>query len=97
LVEVPYFFTSTIVLDSLSPRGFGGTGQTFPWAFGRWFVESHANLKVILAGGLIPENVADAVKEVHPFGVDVTSGVESSPGRKDRNRLRAFMAAVHGH
>jgi len=96
-VEVPHFFTSTIVLDSLSPRGFGGTGQTFPWAFGRRFVESHANLKVILAGGLIPENVADAVKEVHPFGVDVTSGVESSPGRKDRDRLRAFVAAVRGH
>lgn len=97
LLEVPYFFTNTIVLDSFSSGDFGGSGRTFPWAFGRRFVESHTNLKVILAGGLTPENVADAVREVRPFGVDVSSGVESSFGRKDQRLLRAFIGAVRGH
>jgi phosphoribosylanthranilate isomerase len=94
LADVPNFFTSTILLDSVSRHGFGGSGETLSWAVGRRFVESQPALKVILAGGLTPENVADAVKEVRPFAVDVASGVESSPGRKDRSRLRAFFAAV---
>ena len=94
LANVPNFFTSTILLDSVSRHGFGGSGETLSWAVGRRFVESQPALKVILAGGLTPENVADAVKEVAPFAVDVASGVESSPGRKDRSRLRAFFAAV---
>jgi len=94
LADVPNFFTSTILLDSVSQRGFGGSGEMWSWAMGRRFVESQPALKVILAGGLTPENVADAVNEVRPFAVDVASGVESSPGRKDRSRLRAFFAAV---
>jgi phosphoribosylanthranilate isomerase len=96
LREIPHFFTETILLDSSSPRGFGGSGETFPWAWGRRFVENHLNLKVILAGGLTPENVAEAVRQVGPFGVDVSTGVESSPGRKDRARLRAFITAARG-
>jgi phosphoribosylanthranilate isomerase len=94
LVEVPNFFTNTILLDSISQGGFGGGGKVLPWAVGRRVVQSHPALKVILAGGLTPENVADAVKEVSPFAVDVASGVESSPGRKDWGRLEAFLAAV---
>jgi phosphoribosylanthranilate isomerase len=93
-VEIPNFFTNTIMLDSFSDRGFGGSGEVFPWAFGRRFVENHPDLKVILAGGLTPENVGDAVKQVRPFAVDVSSGVEASPGRKDQNRLRAFFTAL---
>ena len=82
------------MLDSFSHRGFGGSGEVFPWAFGRRFVENHPDFKVILAGGLTPENVGDAVKQVRPFAVDVSSGVEASPGQKDRNRLRAFFTAL---
>jgi phosphoribosylanthranilate isomerase len=94
LVEAPDFFTDTILLDSASPRGFGGSGEQLPWATGRRFVENHPALRVVLAGGLNPENVVEAVKEVGPFAVDVASGVESSPGRKDRTRLRAFFASI---
>ena len=89
------FFTDTILLDSMSRRGFGGTGQVFPWSAGAQFVRAYPGLKVILAGGLTPDNVADAVATVRPFGVDVTSGVEAASGRKDPVRLRAFFAALH--
>jgi phosphoribosylanthranilate isomerase len=76
--------------------GFGGSGETFPWPVARQFVEGHRDLEIILAGGLNPENVGQAVREVTPFAVDVTSGVEISPGRKDPARLRAFVDAVRG-
>ena len=94
LVDLPSFYTDTLVLDSAARGKFGGTGETFPWDWARPFVETHALFRVILGGGLAPENVAQALREVRPFGVDVTSGVESSPGRKDPHRLRAFAEAV---
>lgn len=97
LSDVPSFSTRTIVLDSRSRAGvFGGSGQTFPWVLARRFIEAHPKLNIILAGGLTPENVVDAVREVRPFGVDVTSGVEASPGRKDLSRLKAFIDAARG-
>lgn len=88
------FGTSTIVLDSISEGRFGGTGQTFSWAKARQIVRSSQNLSIILAGGLTSENVGAAVAEVRPFGVDVTSGVESSSGQKDHERMRAFVQAA---
>jgi phosphoribosylanthranilate isomerase len=94
VADLPDFFTRTVLLDSGVTGEFGGSGQTFPWEIARDFVQANPSLRVVLAGGLTPENVAEAVAMVRPFGVDVTSGVESSPGRKDRGRLRAFMAAV---
>ena len=96
LRDVPSFSTLTIVLDSGSGEDFGGSGQTFPWVLARRYVESSPKLNVILAGGLTPDNVADAVREVRPFGVDVTSGVEASPWRKDFSRLKAFIDAARG-
>ncbi|MDP9100448.1 MAG: phosphoribosylanthranilate isomerase [Verrucomicrobiota bacterium] len=92
--DVPDFFTSTVLLDSGGAREFGGSGRTFPWKIARDFVLAHPHLRVILAGGLTPENVADAVAIVRPFGVDVTSGIESAPGRKDYARLRDFITAA---
>jgi phosphoribosylanthranilate isomerase len=94
LANVPNFFTDTVMLDSAIGGEFGGSGRSFPWEIAREFVQANPQLRVVLAGGLTPENVAEAVTTVRPFGVDVTSGVESAPGRKDYGRLRAFIAAA---
>src|SRR2546423_3136849 len=94
LIDVPDFFTSRVLLDSSNAGEFGGSGRTFPWELARRFVEANPQLQVILAGGLTPKNVADAVKTVRPFGVDVTTGVEGSAGRKDHRLLRAFIRAA---
>ena len=88
------FGTQRVLLDSVNSRGFGGSGETFYWPLGRRFVKMHPELYVILAGGLTPENVAEAIRIVRPAGVDVTSGVEAAAGRKDLGRLRAFIAAA---
>ena len=96
LENVPDFFTDMVILDSNTPRGFGGSGEKFDWMIGSKFVEQNPRLRVIVAGGLTPENVAEAVGTIRPFGVDVTSGVESSAGRKDPHRVQAFIAAAHG-
>ena len=88
------FHTSTIVLDSTSEGQFGGSGRAFPWELARQFAQAKPALKIVLAGGLTPENVGSAIAEARPFGVDVTTGVESSPGRKDHARMRAFIDAA---
>jgi phosphoribosylanthranilate isomerase len=94
LSQAVEFFTRKILLDSSSAAGFGGTGRTFPWLLAERFIKDHPDFEVVLAGGLTPENVAEAVKRIRPFGIDVTTGVEASPGRKDRQRLQAFIAAA---
>lgn len=94
--NMPSFSTRTVLLDSGHAGEFGGSGKTFPWQIARDFVQGNPHLRVILAGGLTPENVAEAVAVVRPFGVDVTSGVESSAGRKDHGRMQAFIVAVRG-
>ena len=96
--NLPSFSTRTVLLDSGRAGEFGGSGRTFPWQIAREFVAANPHLRVILAGGLTPENVAEAVAIVGPFGVDVTTGVESSAaGHKDHGRLRAFIAAARGN
>jgi phosphoribosylanthranilate isomerase len=82
---------SAFLLDAFDPDRLGGTGRTFDWSVAR---EAKRYGPIILAGGLTPENVAQAVREVRPFAVDVASGVESAPGIKDPAKLRAFFAAV---
>jgi phosphoribosylanthranilate isomerase len=80
------------LLDAYSKAGLGGTGETFNWELA---IEAKKYGKpVFLAGGLTPNNVADAVRRVRPFAVDVSSGVESAPGKKDAAKVRAFIAAV---
>ena len=84
-----------ILLDSGSPAARGGTGVPFDWNAAVPLVNRiQEHLPVIIAGGLTPENVADAIRLFRPSGLDVVSGVELAPGRKDPARLRAFMAAA---
>jgi phosphoribosylanthranilate isomerase len=80
------------LLDAFHPTLKGGTGLTIDWTKAR---EATSYGRVILAGGLTPENVAEAIRQVRPFAVDVASGVESAPGAKDASKLRAFFAEVH--
>lgn len=82
---------AAVLLDAHAPGLFGGTGQTLPWQL---LVGFAPGVPLILAGGLTPENVARAVTVVRPFAVDVASGVESGPARKDSERMRAFVAAA---
>jgi phosphoribosylanthranilate isomerase len=79
------------VLDTFVKGQKGGTGQTFDWAFAQ---EAKKHGLVILAGGLTPEDVEDAVRQVSPYGVDVSSGVETAPGIKDHDKIRRFVERV---
>jgi phosphoribosylanthranilate isomerase len=85
-----YSEVARIVFDTASSSG-GGTGTAFDWGL---LVGSPPRLEFWLAGGLTPENVARAVTELSPIGVDVASGVEAAPGRKDVEKIRRFIAAV---
>ena len=82
---------AAFLLDTFDSVLKGGTGRPFPWPVAR---EAKKYGAVILAGGLTPENVAEAIRQASPFAVDVASGVESAPGVKDPHKLRAFFAAV---
>jgi phosphoribosylanthranilate isomerase len=83
-----------MLVDAATPGKYGGTGETVAWAtladHERWL----GMTPLILAGGLTPDNVAEAIRIVHPHGVDVASGVESSPGKKDHAKIRDFVAAA---
>lgn len=80
------------LLDSFVPGQAGGTGAVFNWELA---VKAKAsNPIILLAGGLTPDNVAEAVRRVRPYAVDVSSGVESAPGKKDAAKMRAFVAAA---
>lgn len=79
-----------VVLDTLIPGCKGGTGQTCDWETAATIVRT-CRLNVFLAGGLSPDNIAQAIAAVQPFGVDVSSGVESSPGHKDPKKISAFI------
>ncbi len=92
LTQLENYQTDAFLLDAHSKNGLGGTGEKFNWDLA---VEAQKFGKpIFLAGGLTPENVADAVRKVHPFGVDVSSGVESAPGIKDHAKVKAFITAA---
>ena len=80
-----------LLVDASVKGAYGGTGITADW---RSAAELAKQIPLLLAGGLTPENVADAVRQVRPWGVDVASGVESAPGKKDPAKMKAFVQAV---
>jgi phosphoribosylanthranilate isomerase len=84
-------YVRAFLLDTHRSGQKGGTGETFDWSLAR---EAKEYGPIVLAGGLQPENVAAAIQEVSPLAVDVASGVEAAPGKKDPVRLRAFFEAV---
>lgn len=88
LAELAAYRVSGLLLDAWQPEHYGGTGQRFNWQLA---VAAARQRPIILAGGLTPDNVAEAVRTVRPYGVDVSSGVESAPGRKDPELVAAFI------
>jgi len=82
-----------LLLDAHDPARRGGTGRVVDWSAAARIA---ARRRTMLAGGLTPDNIAEAIERVHPFGVDVSSGVEQSPGIKDPARLRALFERIHG-
>jgi phosphoribosylanthranilate isomerase len=82
---------AAILVDAHVPGMHGGTGQTAPWQL---LADFRPGVPLILAGGLTPDNVADAIRIVRPYAVDVASGVESKPGVKDPDKIRRFIDAV---
>ncbi|MBS0152567.1 MAG: phosphoribosylanthranilate isomerase [Nitrospira sp.] len=80
-----------VLIDAFSNQAYGGTGQTVDWTLAQ---EAARSTPVVLAGGLTPANVAEAIARVRPYGVDVSSGVELSPGKKDHDKVRTFIEAA---
>ncbi|HEV3233158.1 MAG TPA: phosphoribosylanthranilate isomerase [Candidatus Dormibacteraeota bacterium] len=80
-----------VLVDSHDPGVPGGTGRTFPW---EWAADLAPRYRLIVSGGLSADNVADAIRQVRPWGVDASSRLESSPGVKDPERVRAYVAAA---
>ncbi len=84
-----------VLVDSRTATAAGGTGIAFDWLKARETLIPTAearSLRIVVAGGLNPENVAEAIATLDPWGVDVVSGVEAAPGRKDRDKVHAFVA-----
>ena len=94
LQALPAYNTDAWLLDAYSPERVGGTGENFNWDLA---IEAQELGRLIfLAGGLTPVNVAEAVRRVRPYAVDVSTGVEAAPGRKDHEKVRAFIRAAKG-
>jgi phosphoribosylanthranilate isomerase len=94
VARVAQFGADAVLLDAFAGEAFGGTGRTFDWEVAR---RARALVpKLFLAGGLTPENVAEAVRAVRPFAVDVCSGVETAPGRKSAALVKKFIEAARG-
>jgi len=89
LESVGQHSATAYLLDTFVPDQLGGTGRSFDWSLAS---KINGDQPVILAGGLTPENVVEAVQTARPWGVDVSSGVEAEPGRKDHDKLRQFIA-----
>ena len=79
------------LVDAFSEKAYGGTGEVVDWTLA---AEAAGVSPILLAGGLTPENVTEAIRQVRPYGVDVSSGVEANPGKKSHDKVRAFIRAA---
>ena len=84
-----WFNVYAVLLDTFSEKGYGGTGETFSWSVAQKVVNK--GFRVFLSGGLRPENVREAIKQVRPYAVDVSSGIETLAGVKDHKKMEVFM------
>jgi phosphoribosylanthranilate isomerase len=91
LSSIPDYRVSAYLLDTYGKGKKGGTGEIFNWDLA---IEAKKYGRIIVAGGLTPENVAQAIKHVRPYAVDVGSGVEARPGKKDHSKIKAFIENV---
>ncbi|MCK5826020.1 MAG: phosphoribosylanthranilate isomerase [Desulfuromusa sp.] len=91
LAGIERYRVSALLLDAWNDQQYGGTGETFDWQLARSLA---GKLPLILAGGLNPDNVAEAIRMVNPYAVDVSSGVEESPGHKDHDKIHKFIQQV---
>ena len=90
-----YSSIQAVLLDTYSERALGGAGKSFDWSIAAT-AKQLSDIPIIVAGGMNPENVGAMIQTVNPYAVDVSSGVESSPGKKDPVKLREFIQAVRG-
>jgi len=93
IIPIKKYKPDAILLDGYSEKNMGGTGTSFDWKIVK---NIKTSIPIIVAGGLTPLNVSKAIKIVKPYGVDVSSGVESKPGKKDRKLIKVFIDAVKG-
>lgn len=89
--QIVSYGRTVCMLDTYSKERHGGTGRTFDWSIAR---EASRLARIILSGGIHPDNVADAIRTVRPYAIDVSSGVESAPGVKDPARIRRLMHEI---
>ena len=87
--EIANYRVAAYLLDTFIKGKAGGTGQTFDWR-----IAEGLSQRIILAGGLTPDNIGTAIAQLQPYGVDVSSGVEKSPGKKDTNKIHSFVRQV---
>ena len=94
LANATDYGASALLMDAHAPGVYGGTGETFDWNTAVAFKQEHPGLPVILAGGIVPDNAAEAAKAVQPAALDVASGAELSPGLKDFDKVSLLLDAV---
>jgi phosphoribosylanthranilate isomerase len=83
-----------LLIDTPAGSDYGGTGKTFDWSLARSFIEKNPTIPVILAGGLTPDNAAEALAAVSPAALDIASGAELSPGHKDFDKVRSLLTTL---